>query len=74
MKQDYEKHNEAIRYGWVILYIMSEDIQEKNIKKTVLLINTVLSSRPQTIQKAMLNTSLPIRTSYQETIRRLLDE
>lgn len=36
MKSDYEKHNHAVMRGWVILYLMSDDLKDTKIRKTIL--------------------------------------
>jgi hypothetical protein len=70
MAADYAKHNEAIRHGWVILYIMSKDVTDRNAPKTIRLILGIIKDRPTTIQKKL---SSPPRSLYEETISKLLD-
>ncbi|GIW60338.1 MAG: hypothetical protein KatS3mg087_1404 [Patescibacteria group bacterium] len=45
MKSDYEKHNEALKLGWIIIYLMGIDLKEKNRETTKQLILTILKSR-----------------------------
>lgn len=71
MASDYEKHNEAIRFGWVILYIMSHDISERKIKKTIRYILDILKDRPVTTQKQL--RPKPPRSLYDELVNKLLD-
>lgn len=45
MYQDYQKHNSAIRMGWTIIYLMSEDLKEVNIDKTLAWIHKLVQQR-----------------------------
>lgn len=71
MHSDYVKHNEAIRHGWVIIYLMSKDLGERNITRTIRYILDIIQNRPQRVQ----NIVKPIpRSPYEDTIRKLLDD
>lgn len=35
MADDYEKHNEAVRYGWYIMYLMTHNLTTTTIHKTI---------------------------------------
>lgn len=35
MYADYQKHNSAIRHGWRIIYLMSNDLKPDTIEKTL---------------------------------------
>lgn len=72
MAADYEKHNEAIRHGWIILYIMSVHTTERNIGKTVKFILSIIDDRPKTVQKQLRPTTP--RSLYEETIQKLLED
>lgn len=54
MASDYEKHNEAIRYGWSLMYLMAHDLEKKTIKKTIEYVHHTIilrSSCIETVQK-----------------------
>jgi hypothetical protein len=45
MHSDYEKHNEAVRHGWIILYFMSKDLDSRSIGVTIRYILSILKER-----------------------------
>ena len=47
MMGDYEKHNEAIKHGWSIIYLMSAQIKGKEIKTTLSYCYKILQTRLQ---------------------------
>ena len=47
MHDDYEKHNEALRYGWVTIYLMSKDLDE--MTATLEYIKSIVDARTKTI-------------------------
>lgn len=47
MYQDYQKNNSAIRLGWSIIYLMSEDLKPDNITKTLAWINKLVEKRKE---------------------------
>lgn len=71
MASDYAKHNEAIRFGWTILYLMSHDVSEHKIKKTIRYVLSIICARPPAVPN---NVPLkPGRTSYEEIIRKITE-
>lgn len=52
MASDYEKHNEAVRYGWYIIYLMSHDIEniDVTIEYVVSLLNAVNQHRKSNVR------------------------
>ena len=45
MRRDYEKHNEAMKLGWGLMYIMSVDLQPHTISKTCSYIELILNTK-----------------------------
>ena len=45
MSRDYQKHNEALRYGWAIVYLMSNDLTRTKIRKTTNYVRTIIEER-----------------------------
>jgi len=70
MASDYAKHNEALRYGWIIIYIMSKDIDTKRIAKTIRYIESIITQRPIT-KPTKPSTPTP-RNKFEEVVERLL--
>lgn len=77
MRADYDKHNEAARYGWIILYIMSCDIQPNRISKTIAYILDTIDLRPPEVVRAVRSKKPaaiePKMSTYEKAIRRVLD-
>jgi hypothetical protein len=44
MSKDYEKHNEAVRLGWKILYIMSNQLTPETINETIQNIHSIITN------------------------------
>ena len=66
MASDYNKHNEAVRFGWTFIYLMSHDLSEHKIDKTVNYIISIISNRPPAVPNKVRPT--PGRTSYEEIV------
>lgn len=47
MLGDYEKHNEAIKHGWAIIYLMSKQIKRNEVKTTLSYCYKILETRLQ---------------------------
>lgn len=50
MVKDYEKHNEAVRYGWKILYFMSCHLEPNSIEETCHEIQQTLLGKPYVVK------------------------
>ena len=72
MMSDYEKHNEALRYGWVTIYIMSAHLTPKKAVQTIRYILDIIQSRPERVQPKL--QSYRPRSPYEAAIERLLDD
>jgi very-short-patch-repair endonuclease len=59
MATDYEKHNEAIRFGWAVIYLMQHDVDDKMIRRTMSYVYNTLELRRQS--------NLDIKTPDTET-------
>ena len=69
MHNDYMKHNEAVRHGWVILYFMSFDLSPRRITKTIKYVAESINYRKSGIQPKV---ELPdMSTAYRRTVDRL---
>jgi very-short-patch-repair endonuclease len=69
MHNDYMKHNEAIRHGWVILYFMSYDIKPKRLDRTVKYVASTIEHIKSGTQP---KEELPdFSTAYQRAVDRL---
>lgn len=76
MRADYEKHNEAIRHGWVILYIMSCDIHPNRIGTTINYILDTIKLRPPEVIRAVKQQKPaaiePKLSPYQKAVNKVL--
>jgi very-short-patch-repair endonuclease len=45
MQRDYQKHNDIVSQGWILLYFMSSCLEEKNMLTTLNTIYTLLEAR-----------------------------
>lgn len=43
IENDYNKHNEALRYGWIIIYLINKDIND--MPNTVAYIKRIIQDR-----------------------------
>lgn len=78
MRSDYYKHNEAVRHGWSILYIMSADLEPKAVNKTIGFLVSVINNRHKGLIEELKKLKLPSKplnkTPYQRTIDRILHD
>lgn len=73
MATDYEKHNEAIRHGWVVMYFMAHDLERQAIRKTLSYIHNTIILRSNSIGQVQsyANTIKPKSTTPQEMFERM---
>lgn len=64
MLNDYEKHNEAVRLGWRIIYIMSKNIKPRILDSTIRYIEAIIDNKQPT----------NIPSTIPEILRRARDE
>lgn len=67
MRKDYQKHNEAVRHGWKLLYLMSHDLAPKRIKRTIDYVLSTIEGRP-------IKDIPTFETTYERAVKRLLGE
>jgi hypothetical protein len=72
MASDYEKHNQAILHGWIIIYIMSKDVTPQKMARTVTLIERIISNRPLAKQKVIADLPPP-KNAFEDLVKKLLD-
>jgi hypothetical protein len=76
LKRDYEKNNEALRHGWVVIFLMKHDLLPGSVRSTVAYVLSIHEQRlqvPSLYKHIKTNTSaLPTRAeSFQEIIERM---